>query len=106
LRSLDTPTLTVLNFKLKIVGDRSFCSVGLKLWCSLPYFRRAGALACGVATTGTVAALLRLYLLANHFGGLLFNLPLLLPSSVEQVVVRKLADGPQGSEHVIKNPPR
>jgi hypothetical protein len=70
LRSSDTPTLAVPNFKLKTVGDRSFCSVGPRLWNSLPHSLRAGALACSDATPGTVTALLRLHLLATHFGGL------------------------------------
>jgi len=106
LQSSDTPTLTVPNFKLKTVGDRSFCSVGPKLWNSLPHSLRAGALACSDATPGTVTAHLRLQLLATHFGGLSSDQTLLLPPSVERVVVRKRADSPQGSEHVMKNPPR
>jgi len=87
LRSSDTPTPTVPNFKLKTVGDRAFCSVGPKLWNSLPHSLCAGALLCSDATPGTVSALLRLHLLATHFGGILPDQTLLLPPSVERVVV-------------------
>jgi len=106
LRSSDTPTLAVPNFKLKTVGDQSFCSVGPRLWNSLPHSLRAGALASSDATPGTVTALLRVHLLATHFGGLLSDQTLLLPPSVGRVVVRKRADSPRGCEHAIENPPR
>ena len=96
LRSSDTPTLKFPNFKLKTVGDRSFSSVGLRLWNSLPHSLRSCALACSDATPGTVTALLRLHLLATHFGGFSFNQPVLLPPAVERVVGRKRADSPQG----------
>jgi len=98
--------LAVPNFKLKTVGDQSFCSVEPRLWNSLSHSLRAGALACSDATPGTVTALLRLHFLATHFGGLLSDHTQLLPPSVERVVVRKGADSPQGCEHAIKNPPR
>jgi len=39
------------------------------MWNHLPPFAFALALACTVATPGTVSALLRCYLLATHFGG-------------------------------------
>ena len=97
LRSSDTPTLKVPNFKLKTVGDRSFSSVGPRLWNSLPHSLRSGALACSDATPGTVTTLLRLHLLATHFGGLSSDQPVLLPPAVERVVCRKRADSPQGS---------
>jgi len=106
LRFSDIPTLTVPNFKLKTVGDRSFCPVGPRLWNSLPHSLRAGALACSDATHGSVTALLRLHLLATYFGELSSDQPLLLPHSVERVVVRKRADSPQCSEHALKNTPR
>ena len=69
LRSSDSPRLAIPHFKLKTVGDRSFCSVGPRMWNSLPHSLRAGTLACTDATPGTVSALLRCYLLATHFGG-------------------------------------
>ena len=97
LRSSDTPTLKVPNFKLKTVGDRSFSSVGPRLWNSLPHSLRSGALACSDATPGTVTTLLRLHLLATHSGGLSSDQPVLLPPAVERVVGRKRADSPQGS---------
>jgi len=65
----------------------SFCSVGPRLWASLPHSLRAGALACSDATPGTVTALLRLHLLATHFGGLSSDQTLLLLPPVERVVV-------------------
>jgi len=102
LRSSDSYTVTVPNFKLKSVCDRSFCSVWPKLWNSLPHSRRAGALACSDVTSGTVTALLRLHLLANYFGGLLCDQTLPLPPSVERVVVRKRADRPHGCEYAMK----
>lgn len=70
LRSSALPTLAVPPFKLKTVGDRSFCSAGPRAWNSLPPSLRAGALACTDVTPGTVSTLLRCYLLATHFGGL------------------------------------
>jgi len=72
---------------LKTVGDRSFCSVGPRLWNSLPHSLRAGAIACSDASPGTITALLRLLLLATDFGCLLPNQTLLLPPSAERVVV-------------------
>jgi len=63
---------------------------------------RAGAQACSDATPGTVIALLRLHLLATHFGGLSFDQTLLLPPSADRVVVRKRADSPQGCEQAIQ----
>jgi len=104
LRSSDTPTLTVPNLKLTTVGDRSFCSVGPRLWNLLPHSLRAGALACSDATPGNVTALLRLHLLATHFVGLSSDQTLLLHPSVVRVVVRKRFDSPQGCEHAIKKP--
>jgi len=77
-------------------------SVGPRIWNSLPHSIRAGALACCDATPRTVTALLRLHLLATHFGGLSSDQTLFLPPSVEQVVVRKRADSPQGPEQAIK----
>ncbi len=102
-RSSDFPTMKVPKFKLKTVGDRSFCSIGPRLWNSLPHSLRSGALACSDATPGTVIALLRLHLLATHFGGLSSIQSVLLPPAA---VGRKRADSPQGSVLAIKNPPR
>jgi len=87
LRSSDTPNLTVPSFKLKTIADRSFCSVGPRLWNSLPHSLCAGPLACSDATPSTVTALLRLHLLVTHFGGLLPVHTLLLPPSAVRVVV-------------------
>jgi len=56
--SSDTTTLTVPNFKLKTVGDRSLISVGPRLWNSLQHSHRAGALAC----TKPLLALLLLFI--------------------------------------------
>jgi len=103
LRSSDTPTLTVRNFKLKTVGDWSFCSGGPILWNSLPHSLRAGTLACSDDTPGNVTALRRLLLLATHFGGLLSDQTLLFPPSVERVGVRKRADNPQDCERAVKS---
>jgi len=71
LRSSDFPTLAVPTFKLKTVGDRSFCSSGPRAWNSLPPSLRAGALACTDATPGTVSNLFAaiswpLTLMASH----------------------------------------
>ncbi len=70
LRSSDSPALAVPHFKLKTVGDRSFCSVGPRMWNSLPHSLRAGILACVDATPGTVTSKIRSFLLATHFDGL------------------------------------
>ena len=73
LRSSDFPSLAVPTFKLKTVGDRSFCSTGPRAWNSLPASLRAGALACTDATPGTISSvtsLLRCHLLATVFDGL------------------------------------
>jgi len=80
---------------LKTVGDRSFCSVGSMLWNSLAHSLRAGTLACSDATPGTVTAFIRLHLLATHLSGLSSDQILLLPLSVERVVVQKRADIPR-----------
>jgi len=48
----------------------------------LPSSIRAGALACSDATPGIVSALLRRYLLANHFDGIFFHLFSVPTSSV------------------------
>jgi len=106
LRSSDTPTLTVPNFKLKTVGDRSLCSLGRRLWNSPPHSLRASALACSDAIPVTVIALLRVHLLANHFSCLSSDQTLLLSPFVERVDVRKRADSLRSCEHAIKNPPR
>ncbi len=82
LRSTDSPRLAVPHFKLKTVGDRSFCSVGPRMWNSLPHSLRAGTLACTVATPGTVSALLHCHLLATHFGGFSSDLSSLTATSV------------------------
>jgi len=103
LQSSDTPTLTVPNFKLKTVGDRSFWSVRPRLWNSRPHSRRAGLLACSDAIPGTVTALLRrLHLMAAHFGGLSPGQNLLLPPPFERVIVRERANCPHGSGHAVK----
>jgi len=89
------------HFKLKTVGDQSFCSIGPRLWNSLPHSLRAGAVNCSDATPGTVTALLRLHLLATHFGGLSSNQTMLSPPSVECMACKR-ADSPEGSEHAMK----
>jgi len=87
LRSSDMPTLAIPNFKLKTVGDRSFYSAGPRLWNSLPHSFCAGALACSDATPGTVAAVLRLHLLATHCGASSYDQSLLLfPCAVEMIL--------------------
>ena len=101
LRSSDFPTLAVPLFKLKTVGDRSFCSAGPRAWNSLPPSLRAGALACTDATPGTVSALLRCYLLAAHFDGLSSDFSL-LPASTVVRSLRQRADSPRGSMLAIK----
>jgi hypothetical protein len=101
LRSSDFPTLAVPLFKLKTVGDRSFCSAGPRAWNSLPPFRRAGTLACTDATPGTVSALLRCYLLATHFEGLSSDFSS-LPATTVVRSLRQRADSPRGSMLAIK----
>jgi len=58
----------------------------------LPRSLRAGALSYSDATPGSVTALLRLNPLATHFGGLSSDPILLLPPSVEPVLVRNRAE--------------
>jgi len=50
----------------RTVGDRSFCSAGLRLQNSLPSFLRARTLACTDAAAETVIARFRSYYLATH----------------------------------------
>jgi len=82
------PSLSVLPFKLKTVGHRSFNSARPRAWNSLPPSLREGALVCSDATPGTVSALLRRHLLATHFCGNSFDWSSVPTSSV----VGKLAD--------------
>jgi len=75
LRSSDTPTLAVLLFKLITVGYSSFSSAEPRAWTSFPLslslslplslFEQALLL---TLTPLLVSALLRLYLLAAHYG--------------------------------------
>ncbi len=101
LRSSDFPTLAVPSFKLKTVGDRSFCSAGPRAWNSLPPSLRTGALACTDATPGTVSALLRCYLLATHFEGLSSDFSS-LPATTVARSLRQRADSPRGSMLALK----
>ena len=101
LRSSDNPTLAVPTFKLKTVGDRSFCASGPRAWNSLPPSLRAGALACTDATPGTVSNLLRCYLLATHFDGFSPDSSS-LPATAVLRSLRKRADSPRGSVLAIK----
>jgi hypothetical protein len=54
LRSSDSPRLAIPHFKIKTLGDRSFCSVGPRIWNSLPHSLRVGTLACIDVTPGPV----------------------------------------------------
>ena len=104
LRSSDFPSLAVPTFKLKTVGDRSFCSTGPRAWNSLPASLRAGALACTDATPGTVSSvtsLLRCHLLATVFDGLSPDSSSLPAPSVVRST-RKRADSPCGSVLAIE----
>ena len=104
LRSSDNPTMAVPTFKLKTVGDRSFCSSGPRAWNSLPPSLRAGALACTDDTPGTVSSvslLPRCYLLATHFDGFSPDSSSLPATSVLRSM-RKRADSPRGSVLAIK----
>jgi len=72
-----------------------------QMWLKFTGLQHAYRLSPARATKINV---LRLHLLATHFGGgLSSDQPLLLPPSVKQMVVRKLADSPRGSEHNIKS---
>jgi len=95
------PTLAVPTFKLKTVGDRSFCSSGPRAWNSLPPSLRAGTLACTDATPGTVSNLLRCYLLATHFNGFSPDSSS-LPATAVLRSLRKRADSPRGSVLAIR----
>jgi len=104
LRSSNNPTLAVPTFKLKTVGDRSFCASGPRAWNSLPPSLSAGALACTDATPGTVSALLRCYLMATHFDGFSPDSSS-LPATPVMRSLRKRVDSTRGSVLAIKNPP-
>jgi len=104
LRSSDYPTLAVPTFKLKTVGDRSFCSSGIRAWNSLPPSLRVGALDCTDATPGTVSARLRCYLLATHFDDISPDSSS-LPATPVTWSLRKRADIPRDFVLAIKDPP-
>jgi len=105
LRSSDFRTLAMLTFKLKTVGDRSFCASDPSLWSSLPPSLCAGALVCADVTPGIVSALLRRYLLATHFDGLSPDFSS-LPATSVVMLMRKCVDSHRGSVLAIKDPPR
>jgi len=70
-RSADGHSLATPLYKLRTVGDRSFSSVGRRLWNSLPLARRDGTQIRANADSYTsFSALVRSYVKAAYYSSL------------------------------------
>jgi hypothetical protein len=67
LRSSQDNKLSVPFFRLKTIGDRSFCSAGPRLWNSLPHFLRNDIYSPADDTGTSFPAVLRCYYYATCF---------------------------------------
>ncbi len=105
LRSTDGHSLVVPFFKLRTVGDRSFGSVGPRLWNDLPLCYRDGSLIRTDADAGTsFSALLRSYLEAACYSGRSTVSSFLnaVPLVVRKVGCPKRTESPSGSVFAIE----
>ncbi len=105
LRSTDGHSLVVPFFKLRTVGDRSFGSVGPRLWNDLPLCYRDGSLIRTDADPGTsFSALLRSYLEAACYSGhsTVSSFLNAVPLVVRKVGCPKRTESPSGSVFAIK----
>ncbi len=107
LRSSDGQSLAIPLFKLRTVGDRSFCSAGPRLWNALPQFMRNKSLLCSAADPGiSFSSLLHSYLKATHYYGLSPASPLLHTLTMLRVVGYPMrTESPSGSVYAIENSP-
>ncbi len=107
LRSSDGQSLAIPLFKLRTVGDRSFCSAGPRLWNALPQCMRNKSLLCSAADPGiSFSSLLHSYLKATHYYGLSPASPLLHTLTMLRVVGYPMrTESPSGSVYAIENSP-
>ncbi len=107
LRSSDTHSLLIPFFRLRTVGDRSFCSAGPRLWNKLPQFLRDGTLFCTAADPGTsFSARLHSYLITTHCFGLSPASSVLRTLTFMRAVgYRKRTESPSGCVYAIENSP-
>jgi hypothetical protein len=105
LRSSDGQSLAIPLFKLRTVGDRSFCSAGPRLWNALPQFMRNKSLLCSAADPGiSFSALIHSYLQATHYYGLSPASSLLHTVTLLRVVGYPMrTESPSGSAHAKEN---
>ncbi len=107
LRSADGHSLETPLFKLRTVGDRSFSSVGPRLWNNLPLSLRDGSQIRANADPGTsFSALVRSYLKAAYYSGLSSASPVLQTVAlVWNVGYPMRTESPSGYVYAIENSP-
>ena len=107
LRSADGHSLAVPLLKLRTVGDRSFSSVGPRLWNDLPLRLRDGSQIRANADPGTsFSTLLRSYLKATCYSGLSSASPVLQTVAlVWNVGYPMRTESPSGYVYAIENSP-
>ena len=107
LRSADGHRLATPLLKLRTVGDRSFSSVGPRLWNELPLCLRDGSQIRANADPGTsFSTLLRSYLKTTYYSGLLAASPVLQTVAlVWNVGYPMRTESPSGYVYAIENSP-